>query len=460
MRCQQCGYDNQENHKFCGMCGATLQTAASAVTIDDKDPLGLDTSAAENRSQQSAQLARRDRQREAVRDVRTINSGDLRSTKISSLDIEDFPPDTLKEEAAEEVQRSRRTQPPDRATGISGPSFLGLGADASDRGFVYDTPEDDGFVYDTPGETPEYLLTEVSRGVSWRAWGLFLLLLVGAGLGYIQWRASRHEGPDIASILALNGATVGPGGPAMTGNNAKPAAPKPSTPPADAGNTDGSQTSASSSQSDAAKNDGNSAKSADASSSQKEPDSASSSDASQSAAKSKTAEGKAAAKSRDAEEEDTENTSDNAKAAVGEDTDKSAEASSKPESDGTALKATKPRAQQASIKEETPAQTKPLGTKDPLLIQADKYIYGRGVRQNCSTGVNLVRQSVSEGNPEANVKLGALYWAGTCVTQSKVTAYEWFSRAHSLEPRNRWIERSRNSLWASMSPTERQRIGY
>jgi hypothetical protein len=46
------------------------------------------------------------------------------------------------------------------------------------------------------------------------------------------------------------------------------------------------------------------------------------------------------------------------------------------------------------------------------------------------------------------------------VTQSNVTAYQWFSRAHVLEPQNRWIERSRNSLWAGMSTEEKHRVSY
>jgi TPR repeat protein len=131
----------------------------------------------------------------------------------------------------------------------------------------------------------------------------------------------------------------------------------------------------------------------------------------------------------------------------------------KPESDGPLAKSAK-ASRKAEVATEEPAQPKILGEKDPLIVQADKYIQGRGVRKNCSTGINLLRQAVSEGNPAASVKLGALYWSGTCVTQSKVTAYQWFSRAHSLEPRNRWVERSRNSLWANMSPEEQRRVSF
>lgn len=446
MRCQKCGYGNQEDHRFCGMCGAKLEGAASAVAIDDEDPLGLEASELDGRSQ-SAQLVR-ERPREATRDLRSGISGGTRA-KSTSIGLDDFPPDTAQEEAVREARRRRSA---DASTAISGPSFLGLGNEASNSGFVYDNP-DDGFIYDTPSDTPEYLLTEVSRGPSWRAWALFLLLLIAAGLGYIQWRASHNQGPDIAAILAGNGATVSPSGPKMSGNNAQPATPKPAA-QTDESKSDNADATASA---DASDDHSSSAKSADASVTKTGSDSANASDRSNTKSYAKAADSKATPKNDDDDEDASKTASAPAKTVKAKASDEDSEESAKPESDEPVSKATK-HAKRESIEEKP--QPKTLGEKDPLLVQADKYIQGRGVRQNCSAGVNLLRQAVSEGNPEASVKLGALYWSGTCVTQSKVAAYEWFSRAHSLEPRNRWIERSRNSLWANMSPSERQRVGY
>lgn len=450
MRCQQCGYANQEDHKFCGMCGTRLQTVANAVSINDEDPLGLEGTLTEAGSQRPAQIARSDRQREASRDLRSGNSRPPQRANRSSLSLEDFPPDTAREDAAAEVRQRKRT---DHAGEISGPSFLGLGREASNSGFVYDNPRDDAFIYDSPSETPEYLLTEVSRGISWRAWALFLLLLIAAGLGYIQWRASRNEGPDIAAILSGNGAAVGPGGPAMTGN-AKPAAPKPNTPAAD------------SSKADATQADGSTDSAGSATASTKTAsDSANSSETSKEAADSETTNAKPAGNKASSETNVSNGSPGNAVAAATSTKKTSARddkeaAAAKPGSDGPDTKVTKSNhAKPAPVEEET-EQPKSLGEKDPLIIQAEKYIQGRGVRKNCSTGINLLRQAVGEGNPEADVKMGALYWSGTCVTRSRIAAYEWFSRAHSLEPKNRWIERSRNSLWASMSPSEKQRAGY
>jgi hypothetical protein len=432
------------------MCGARLEPAVSPVAIDDNDPLDLEAPAysfddrARSAGQATADFRERDRERELVRDSKPVSRTSSSRAGSSAISLENPPPDTVQEEALKEKEER---EAPHRVSGIGGPSFLGLGYEGSNSGFVYDKPRNDGFVYDTDGEAPEYLLEEAPRGVSWRAWGLVILLLIGGGLGYIQWRANHNEGPDIASILAGNGAAMDPNHPVITPESPKPPAQKPNPPANDAS----SPASAKDQKADSAAD-----KSADA-------DSGGKASTADNGSNSKTASSKSEDKSGDENASDeTSKTPEkpgaaaSAKAKEPKDSDESA----KPESDEQTTKATKRnRPTPAPVVEKTPLP-KSLGEKDPLIIQAEKYIQGRGVRQNCSTGINLLRQAMSEGNPEADVKIGALYWSGTCVTQNNVTAYQWFSRAHSLEPRNRWIERSRNSLWASMSADEKRRISY
>ncbi|MFL6438101.1 MAG: hypothetical protein ACJ71Q_11010 [Terriglobales bacterium] len=461
MRCEKCDHTNPENHKYCGMCGSKLAKVVSSIPIDDNDPLELEAPLYrfEDRSQlaaeEPAQLRERDQRRELVRDAGSRNSRPSERKPASSSAAENLPREVVELEGPRPGPTRNAT-----STGIGGPSFLGLGyEDAGSSGFVYDKPRNDGFVYDTDGQSPEYLLEETRRGVSWRAWLLLLLLAAGAGLGYIQWRASRHEGPDIATILARNGVTVDPSGPVIPDKSSKRSEPKPSVPNSDASNTD--SVNASSEDASLADSDSKVAKSAspDATSDSKDANA----QPSDSAAKGKSSDGKssdgkaagASAASKTDSNTESGNDSDEAKSASATKDDDEG----KPESDGPAAKATKPSHAKPVADEQEPAKPKSLGDKDPLMIQADKYIQGRGVRQNCSAGVNLLRQGVSAGNPAASVKLGALYWSGTCVTQSKVTAYQWFSRAHSLEPQNRWVERSRDSLRASMTPQERRRIG-
>ena len=453
MRCERCGYSSPENHKFCGMCGSRLGPSANAVLIDDNDPLDIETASyrLDDRSasaREPIQFRGRDRRREFARDA-TRSSGSNGRANYSSATIANLPSETPQEEAAEEVRAPKSTN---RSTGIGGPSFLGLGYEGSNDGFVYDKPRDGAFVYDTDVAPPEYLLEEVPRGVSWRAWALFLLLLIGAGLGYIQWRASHHQGfPDVASILARNGPTVDPSGPDMRDNNRK-AAPKAQAPAPDSSAPDSAKDTpeqASSSDEGAVKT---SSESEDSTPKQ-------SAEAKNASATDKPARTDKTAKA-DEDAADEASHSKSAKASAAKLSDDDRAESAKPESDGPVAKATKSkRARPAPVEEEAP-QPKSLGEKDPLIVQANKYLHARGAGKNCSAAVNLLRQSSSAGNPSADVKLGALYWSGTCVTQSNATAYQWFARAHSLEPQNRWIERSRSSLWASLSSAERRRVGY
>ena len=447
MRCERCGYSSPENHRFCGMCGSKLVQTANSVVIDDSDPLEIEASSyrPEDRStsaREPIQLRGRDRRREFARDG-ALPLGSNGRTNYSSATITNSSPDVPQQEVAEEV-RSRR--PANRTTGIGGPSFLGLGYEGSNDGFVYDKPRDDGFVYDTEATPPEYLLEEVPRGVSWRAWALFLLLLVGVGLGYVQWRASHHQGfPDVASILARNGPTVDPSGPDMRNNQQKPAPKAQASDSSSADSAKGAQEQGSASDSDAATSS--------------QPQKPTASKESTDGAADKAAK---AAETTKADEEvaDENSHSKSTKGSVAKASDEDNEESAKPESDGPVAKTTKPKRAQPALVEEQAPQPKSLGEKDPLIVQANRYLHATGAGKNCSAALNLLRQASSAGNPSADVKMGALYWSGTCVTQSNVTAYQWFARAHSLEPNNRWIERSRSSLWASLTPAEKRRVGY
>lgn len=426
------------------MCGAKLSQAASSVVINDNDPLDIDAT-----PQEPLQVRELGRRREFGRDA-ARSSGPNGRTNHTSATVASLPPNTAEEEAAEEV-RTRKSK--NHSTGIGGPSFLGLGYEGTNEGFVYDKPRDDGFVYDTDAAPPEYLLEEVSRGVSWRAWALFLLLLIGAGLAYVQWRASHHQGfPDVASILARNGPTVDPSGPDMRENNTKPS-PKAQAPAGDSATTD------------SAKGSEEKASTADPGEAKASPESEGSTDKKESAetksasATEKTAKADKTAKSNENTDDETPSSKSTKAAAAKASEEEDGEESAKPESDGPVARATKAKRIPPQPVEEIP-KPKSLGEKDPLIVQADKYLRGRGTSKNCSAAVNLLRQASSAGNPSADVKMGALYWSGTCVTQSNFVAYQWFARAHALEPNNRWIERSRSSLWASLSPADRRRVGY
>jgi hypothetical protein len=94
---------------------------------------------------------------------------------------------------------------------------------------------------------------------------------------------------------------------------------------------------------------------------------------------------------------------------------------------------------------------------DSPVEQAQKYLQGRGVAQDCNRGVSILRSAAAQPNPKAQIKLGALYATGHCVSQDRAEAYRWFAQAHELQPSNQWIDRNLNSLWAEMTTEERAR---
>jgi TPR repeat protein len=110
------------------------------------------------------------------------------------------------------------------------------------------------------------------------------------------------------------------------------------------------------------------------------------------------------------------------------------------------------------------AATKPTTPKEPKfndaqVEEAQRYLTGQGgTRQDCGHAISLLRSSARDGNPRAQVKLGALYATGQCVTQDRAAAYEWLARAQETQPHNNYLQRTMSSLWANMTPEERTRI--
>lgn len=119
----------------------------------------------------------------------------------------------------------------------------------------------------------------------------------------------------------------------------------------------------------------------------------------------------------------------------------------------------------AATAEKAPAKaaTKRASPEEPQFSsapvdEAERYLSGRGVAQDCGRAISLLRSSAREGNPRAQVKLGALYATGQCVTQDRAAAYQWLARAQETQPHNSYLQRTMNSLWSNMTAEERERI--
>jgi hypothetical protein len=104
-----------------------------------------------------------------------------------------------------------------------------------------------------------------------------------------------------------------------------------------------------------------------------------------------------------------------------------------------------------------PRQPKPTPAKplDPV-TEAERYIYGRGARQDCDRGLHLLKPAAEQSNPKAMVSLGVLYTTGTCTPRDLPTAYRWFALALHKEPDNQALQGDLQKLWSQMTPPERQ----
>jgi hypothetical protein len=98
------------------------------------------------------------------------------------------------------------------------------------------------------------------------------------------------------------------------------------------------------------------------------------------------------------------------------------------------------------------AATRPI---DPI-AEAQKYIYGRGVPQDCDRGLRLLKPMASQKNPKAMIEMGALYSAGLCTPHDLPTAYYWFALASRKDPSNESINADLQKLWGEMTQPERQ----
>jgi len=117
--------------------------------------------------------------------------------------------------------------------------------------------------------------------------------------------------------------------------------------------------------------------------------------------------------------------------------------------------AQKPRKAAAEPQPKPPAGITPTRPADAV-IEAQKYIYGRGVTQDCERGMRLLKPAAAQANPKAMIEMGALYSAGLCTPHDLPTAYRWFAMALRKDPDNQSVQADLQKLWGEMTQPERQ----
>jgi hypothetical protein len=101
------------------------------------------------------------------------------------------------------------------------------------------------------------------------------------------------------------------------------------------------------------------------------------------------------------------------------------------------------------------AALRPVKATDPV-IEAQKYLYGKGVAQDCDRGLRLLKPAANQANPKAMIEMGALYSAGLCTPHDLPTAYRWFALALRKDPENQAAQTDLQKLWGEMTQPERQ----
>jgi TPR repeat protein len=91
-----------------------------------------------------------------------------------------------------------------------------------------------------------------------------------------------------------------------------------------------------------------------------------------------------------------------------------------------------------------------------ITAEAERYIYGHGVAQDCDQGLRLLKPAAAQANSKAMIMLGTLYSSGTCTPRDLPTAYRWYALALHKEPDNQTLQDDLQQLWSQMTPPERQ----
>ena len=458
MRCGRCGNENSEGNRFCGMCGASLlpktetanRTAASGA---DKRPDATIT----HPSGEVRPPTRLGSDGTVPAANRPPTTGSTVAAQIPRPPVEPAPAPSMPDPP-------RNGSPFNGDPVINGPSFLGLNKPADGRS----TRPNSSRSHDlhTSGNL-DYLLDDDEEEPKRGGGKLFLVVIALAligGFGYLRWKQGGFDflKPSRATVPAQSTPDSG-----STSSGNPPSAPAPAqtaTPEAAAPNPAVSNpaTPAAATPSSANPNPSNPAANSN---------SPGADGGVTGAAPAPTASGAA---SSGADGSSPPSTPANSASASGAPADNAA-APAKPQDSASLDKPTQPEsaedAEAGPSKPESSAQpdvTKPsaartLRARKPAPVtaldpaaEAEKYIYGQGVAQDCDRGLRLLKPAAAQANTKAMIRLGSLYSSGTCTPRDLPTAYRWFALSLHKEPDNQRLQDDLQKLWRQMTQPERQ----
>jgi hypothetical protein len=403
VRCGRCGNENSGDNRFCGMCGASL-VANEAVPVT--------------------------------------------ASPIITSPVATAPPVSVPRVAAHSVPATRVSPPPfsppiNPSPVITGPSFLGLNKPTDERS------GNDRLRHGS--DNLDYLLDDEDEEPK-RVWGKLAVAVIAlaliCGFGYLRWKQGgfnflkpapvarpSQAAPDSAGTAATRDAaspntppdtanpnTANPNPPVPDAAATSPANPNPAPPDAASGSTPAPAT-------------GGTASSGAESGTQQPPP------ATATAPPSTPADNPPPAKPED-----------NVSGDKSTDSDSTENSAAEPAKSGSDLPAAEAKPSAPRTRERKPT---PVTPADPT-PEAERYIYGRGVRQDCDRGLRLLKPAAAQSSAKAMIALGALYSSGTCTPRDLPTAYRWFALALHKQPDNQPLQDDLQKLWNQMTQPERQ----
>jgi hypothetical protein len=425
VRCSRCGNENPALNRFCGMCGATLAAPSDARASASAAP--LPTRATEPMASPAVRPA--------------AASAKPAATPVPAQ----RPPEPVRPREIE----------PDSQPVISGPSFLGLNQPT--RG-----TSGRGSQSDNAPRSLDYLLEdeEEPKSGAGKLVLIVIALLLALGLGYLRWRNEGLDWLTAGMKKTLGGASSETSSTPATnpGGDSSPTAPA-GAPATSAPTTSATNSTSSGAQAPTA---GGSTAAAPTSGSSPNNDAVIPVDSNGGAktppdVPANSAADKGPAANAAAPTGNDANTTDAANGAS------APAANPKKGAGGKAAANADDDAENSDDAESAPAAAKPAPLAKPpaakpldVVMEGEKYIYGRGVAQDCDRGVKMVRQAANQSNAKAMISLGALYSAGLCTPRDLPTAYRWFAVALRKEPDNDSLQADLKKLWSEMTPPERQ----